>query len=57
MQAIPRKAVLLILPVNAFIVLHREIEPAPFSAIFLRHVHEFLMNPARIFGISMDLSS
>jgi hypothetical protein len=57
MQAIPKKAVPLILPVDAFIVLHREIEPAPFSAIFLRHVHEFLMNPARIFGISMDLSS
>jgi len=35
MQAIPKKAVLLVLPVNAFIVLHRAIELAPFSAIFL----------------------
>jgi hypothetical protein len=35
MQAIPKKAVLLILPVNAFIVLQREIEPAPFSVEFL----------------------
>jgi len=35
MQAIPKKAVLLILPVNAFVVLHREIELAPFSAVFL----------------------
>jgi len=35
MQAIPKKVVLLTLPVNAFIVLHRAIELAPFSAIFL----------------------
>jgi hypothetical protein len=44
MQAIPEKAVLLILPVNTFIVLHRKIGPAPFSAIFLRHFHESLKN-------------
>jgi hypothetical protein len=35
MQAIPKKAVILIRPVDAFIVLHREIEPAPFSVEFL----------------------
>jgi hypothetical protein len=30
MKAKPKIAILLVLPVNAFIVIHREVDPAPF---------------------------